>query len=135
MKEQMTEIRNNMYWIGTIQDLGKTYADLYLDKDGNQLFLLVRVSEVSDPMTRYAAISVTPNLVRDYMETSHPMADVFSSRPFRYASIRDRKVCLEGEQHTSSKSTFLYNKPFDPSMAVNGLKMKMALRKIQQNSI
>ena len=124
-----------MYWIGSIQDLGKPYADLYLDKDGNQLFLLVRISEVSDPDTRYAAISVTPSLVQDYMETNHPMADIFSSRPFRYASIQDRKVCLESELHTSSKSTFPYNKPFDPSLAINGLKMKMALRKIQQNTI
>ena len=131
----MTEVKNNMYWIGTIQDLGKPYADLYLDKDGNQLFLLVRVSDVFDPKTRYAAISVTPKLVQDYMETNHPMAEVFSSRPFKYASICDRKVCFEGEQHTSSKSTFLYNMPFDPSMTVNSLKMKMALKKIQKNYI
>ncbi len=127
----MAEIRNNMYWIGTIQDLGKPYADLYLDKDGNQLFLLVRVSEVTDPIIRYAAISVTPKLVQDYMETNHSMADVFSSRPFRYAFINDKKVVFEGEEHTSSKSTFRYNRPFDPSLIINGVKKKMDLRKIQ----
>ncbi len=131
----MSEIRNNMYWIGTIQDIGKPYADLYFDKDRNQLFLLVRVSEVYDPKIRYAAISVTPKMVQDYMETSNPMAEVFSSRPFRYASIDNKKVVFEGEEHTSTKSTFRYNKPFDPSLTVNGIKMKMALRKIQHNSL
>ncbi len=131
----MTEIRNNMYWIGTIQDLGKPYADLYLDKDGNKLFLLVRVTDVSDPANRYAAISVTPKLVQDYMETKHRMADVFSSRPFRYASIENKKVVFEGEEHTSSESTFKFNRPYDPSLSVNGIKMKLALRQIQNNSL
>ena len=131
----MVEIKNNMYWIGTIQDLGKPYADLYLDKDGNQLFLFVRISDVSDPISRYVAIYVTPKLVEEYMNSDHPMADVFSSRPFRYASINDRKVFFEREQFTSSKSTFPYNRPFDPDLAVNGYKMKKTLRMIQHNSI
>lgn len=131
----MAEIKNNMYWIGTIQDLGKPYADLYLDKDGNQLFLFVRISDVSDPVSRYAAIYVTPKLVEEYMDSDHSMADVFSARPFRYASINDRKIFFDGEQFTSSKSTFPYNMPFDPALAVNGFKMKRTLRMVKQNSI
>lgn len=48
-----------MVFIGNIQDIGKPYVDLYLDKEKNALFLFVRVSSPAEASSRYAAISVT----------------------------------------------------------------------------
>lgn len=128
----MMEIKNNIFWIGTIQDLGKPYADLYLDKETNSLFLFVRVTKSTDQDARFAAISVNPVQVSDYMESKLPMAEVFSELPFRFASIKDHTVTFEGGQHMSSPSIFQYNQPFDPLLCVNKTKLKLVLRKLQQ---
>lgn len=131
----MTIQKNNMTWIGTVQDLGKPYADLYLDKEKNNLFLLVRITKPSDSSTRYAAISVTPHQVMDYMENKRPIADVFSSRPFHYAFIKDRKVNMDEEEYITSTNTFQFNRPFDPELCNNKIKLKIAMRRMMNNSL
>ncbi len=96
------EIRNNMFWVATIQDLGKPYADLYLDKESKSLFLFVRVTKPTDTYTRYAAISVTPTQISDYMNSKRPMAAIFSRLTIRFASINDRIITFEDAHHLSS---------------------------------
>lgn len=125
---------NDLKWLGTVQDLGKPYADLYLDKEKNCLFLLVRVSEPSDSSPRYAAISVTPDQVMDYMENHRPIADVFSSRPFHYAYIKDKKVSMDKQQHISSPATFQFNRSFDPNLCNNRIKLKVAMKRMMNST-
>ncbi len=124
--------KNNMVFIGNIQDIGKPYVDLYLDKEKNALFLFVRLSSPAESSPQYAAISVTPNQVMDYMESTKPIADLFSSRHFQYAFIKDRTVNMEDHFHTTSESTFMYNLPFDPHFCYNKVKLKMALKRMMQ---
>ena len=71
------------------------------------------------------------------------MADDSNKRKLKYeAELNPLMDFIQTEYRESSLcvfrsvlSVFLHNMPFDPSMTVNGLKMKMALRKIQQNYI
>lgn len=130
----MIRQKDDMTFVGTIQDIGRPYADLYLDKKENVLFLFVRVSVPSDSNAKYAAISVTPKQVMEYMDSNKPIGDIFSSHPFRYAYIKDKKVNMEDGIHTSSNATFLYNQPFDPRFCYNSVKLKVALRRMIQQS-
>ena len=130
MMNDMTKQKNDMTWIGTVQGLGKPYADLYIDKEKNNLFLLVRVTKPSDSVTRYAAISVTPDQVMDYMENKRPIADVFSSCPFHYAYIEDKKVNMDEQEHISSANTFQFNRSFDPELCSNRIKLKVAMKRM-----
>lgn len=123
-----------MQFIGSIQNIGKPYADLYIDHDKNQLYLFVRQSLPLENKERYAAIPVSADQIMDYMDSSKTLSEVFSLHPYRYAFIKDRKVNLEDGIHTSSKSTFIYNKPFDPHFCSNRIKLKTALRRMMANT-
>lgn len=128
----MSATVNDLRWIGTIQDLGKPYADLYLDGKGNRLFLLVRVSDASDADTKYVALSVSPTQVIDYMDGNGKIADIFSSCPCRYAALVDNHIQMEGNEFLSSPSTFRFNLPFDPTLCLNRVKLKVAMRRMSQ---
>lgn len=130
----MTEQKDNMAFIGSIQNIGKPYADLYIDHDKNQLYLFVRQSLPLENKERYAAIPVSADQIMEYMDSSKTLSEVFSLHPYRYAFIKDRKVNLEDGIHTSSKSTFIYNKPFDPHFCSNRIKLKTALRRMMANT-
>ncbi|MBD5308674.1 MAG: hypothetical protein HDS15_05285 [Bacteroides sp.] len=126
----MIHQKDNMTFVGTIQDIGKPYADLYHDKKENGLFLFVRVSVPSASDAKYAAIAVTPNQIMEYMDSKKAIGDIFSSHPFRYAFIKNKKVNMEDCVHTSSDSTFPYNQPFDPRFCHDSVKLKVALKRM-----
>lgn len=130
----MTEQKGNMAYIGSIQNIGKPYADLYVDHDKNQLYLFVRLSIPTKNKEKYAAIPVTADQVIDYMDSCKTLSEVFSLHPYRYAFIKNRKVNMEEGIHTSSKSTFIYNKPFDPHFCSNRIKLRAALRRMMANT-
>ncbi len=129
------EIKNNLFWVATLQDLGKPYADLYFDKEKNELFLFVRVSKAINPESRFAAMAVTPKQVKEYINSRKPIAEIFSYLPFKYASIKDKRVSFEDEQYLTSSSTFQYNQPFDPMLCNNKVKLNMLLRRMSQNQM
>lgn len=120
--------------MGTVQNIGKPYADLYHDREDDSLLLLVRVTQPSVTPPRYAAISVTPQQVMDYMDGGKNIADIFSLQPYRYALIKDKEIDLDSDVHTSSQSTFLYNKPFEPHFCFNSIQLKAALRRMIHQS-
>ena len=126
---------NTLFWVGSLQDPGIPYAELYLDRATNSLYLLVRVSKTNDSEIRYAAIEVTSNMVSDYMENRKPIADVFSNRPFRYATVSDKSVWFDDVEHTSSPSTFQFNTVFNPQLSVNRVKMKMLVNRMNRNGL
>lgn len=124
---------HTLFWVGSLQDPGIPYAELYLDKATNSLYLLVRVSKANEPEIRYAAIEVSSNMVSDYMENKKPIAEVFSNRPFRYATVSNESVWFDNVEHTSSPSTFQSNTVFNPHLSVSRIKMKMLVNRMNRH--
>lgn len=131
----MMERKDNMFWVGTIQDLGMPYAELYLKKDERQLFLFIRTSISTDKDVKYAAIVVSPRQVVDFMEQGKTMTDAFSHTKYRNAEIRNKSVFMDSKETDTSDSTFLFNNNFDPELSHNQFKMKVVLRRMLNETV
>lgn len=117
--------------IGSLQDPGKSYADLYADEDGHMLFVLLRLDNPSVKNSKYAAIYVTPQLVSEYMSSDIPIAEAFKNRPFWYAGFQNRKMFVEDIDNAqkTTKELFPYDVPFDPDLCDDEVQLNFFLRK------
>ena len=117
--------------IGSLQDPGKSYADLYADEDRNKLFVLLRLSSPSVKNTKYAAIYVTPKQVSAYMSSNMPIAEAFRNRPFWYAGFQDKRLYMEDidKMRNTTRELFPYNVPFDPDLCDDEVELNLFLQR------
>lgn len=121
----------NMYWIGSLQNIGKNYADLYIDKDEQKLYLLIRLPDTSEDH-HYALISVTPEQIKEYMDGEKNIAEVFSNHPYKLATIQDHKIGLEDKEQLSTPGMFIYNQPFDTGVSTNRSNINLVLKRLKK---
>lgn len=117
--------------VGSLQDPGKSYADLYADEDRHMLFVLLRLTGSSADNSKYAAIYVTPKQVSAYMSSNIPIAEAFRNRPFWYAGFQDRKLYVEDidTKRNTTKELFPYNVPFDPDLCDDEVELNFFLKR------
>lgn len=125
---------HNILWVAPVQELGKPYLDLYLDKDHNSLLLFVRISDVSEPTARYAVIPVSPEQMEDYVNSNRLSADVFVNHPVGFASIKEKRITFDDVEIPGEKvDVFRYNRPFDPNLCDNKSRLRMVIKRMMQN--
>lgn len=122
---------NDIRHVGSLQDPGKSYADLYADEDRHMLFVLLRLSDASVKDCKYAAIYVTPKQVSAYMSSNIPIAEAFRNRPFWYVGFQDRKLYVEDvdKKRNTTNDLFPYNVPFDPDLCDDEVELNFFLKK------
>lgn len=95
---------NNIKFIGNLQVFSSPYASLYLNKEANELFVLVRVSKPKDKEKLFVATVVNKRIVSQYMQRTLGLEDFFSGDnyqlvrvdgdAFSYASAIDRESVI-----------------------------------------
>lgn len=121
--------RSEFVHIGSLQDPGKPYADLYTDKLRDKLYVLLRLSSPNEVPGRYAILWVTPKQVEEYMTSDMPIADVFADTPYCYADVANQQVSLKDPNclMKTTKDTFLYNTPFDADLCDDEVELELFL--------
>lgn len=125
------EIKPDMYWIGSLQDIGKNYADLYFDKVEQKLYLFILLPEQSH-QPHYAMISVSPEQIKEYMAGEKKIGEIFSNHPYKLAIIKDREVGIEETGLLSTPEIFQYDVPFDSEVSRNGSNINLVVRRLMK---
>lgn len=130
----MRKIKPYMYWVGSLQDIGRNYTDLYFDKEEQKLYLLVRLDDSSD-QGYYAVIAVAPEQVKEYMDGKKTIGEIFSNRPYKMAVVQNKKVGVEDGELVSNPEIFLYDQPFDSEMSRNRSNINLVVKRLMKGRI
>ena len=127
----MREIRPYMFWVGSLQDIGKNYTDLYFDKEEQRLYLLIRLNDTTE-QSQYAVMAVVPEQVKEYMDGTKVIGDIFSNCPYKIAEIHDKQVGLVDGEMISYPGIFKYNQPFDSEMSRNRSNINLVIKRLMK---
>ncbi len=78
---------DNIAYVGTLQQLGRPYAMLYVDKESLQLYLVVRFSEREEDSFLVAIVS--PQDVEAYMNEEQGLTDLLGRELVGTATLTD----------------------------------------------
>ncbi len=123
----------NIYYVGTLQDLGLPFSLLYIDKEKRQLYILVRYSDNGN--TRYIAASVSADEVVSYMNENIGLVKIFSTRPCWQASIKNDIMSFEDKRRVNFIPTKRMSElnMFNPELCDDDTWIEVFLNRITNN--
>lgn len=127
------ETDKNISYVGTLQELGRPYSMLFVDKVNRQLYILVRISENAD--NKYLMSAVSPAEVEAYMEESLSLLDILKDKSFRFATVENDAVMLGKDNHNKfipTERMKLMN-IFDPDLCADDVWIEIFLNRINNN--
>lgn len=130
-KSQLFE-KKNMSLIGILQDFGKPYASLFLDRDSNGLYLFVRViSGHKDNSSRYIAVPVTADEISRYLGKEIGLKSMFSDQQYADVSINGGIAYFNLPSNVKADEDIAKEDIFDPEYCYDKLKLKVFLKRFQ----
>ena len=123
----------NIAYVGTLQDLGRPYSMLYVDKENRQLYILVRISDSGSE--RFLMTYVSPYEVEAYMNESIGLQNILKKRPYRLATIKDGKISFGNESFNSFilPERMKQMNMFDPDLCDDDVWLEVFLKRISNN--
>lgn len=123
-------IKNNMYLVGNLQDFGKPYASLFIDKDVNGLYIFIKTKDAAK--AQYIVSRVTCEDVMQYLNGQIGLNQFFTKQALT-ASINNGIV--EFQQTCPSKmlnDNIEHEDIFDPEFCYDKLKLNVFLRRYRK---
>ena len=123
----------NIAYVGTLQELGRPYSMLYVDKEARQLYIFVRLSENVD--NRFMVVCVSPCEVESYMNEGIGLLKLLSEKPYRLANINGGKISFDNKCHHTFHPTERMKKmdKFDPELCDDDVWLEVFLNRINNN--
>ena len=123
----------NMAYVGTLQELGRPYSMLYVDKEARQLYIFVRLSEHGG--NRFMAAGVTPGEVESYMNEGIGLLKLLSEKPYRLANISGGEISFDNKSHHTFHPTERMKKmdKFDPELCDDDVWLEVFLNRLNNN--
>lgn len=130
--DNMTVEKKNMFLVGTLQDYGKPYASLFLDRDTDSLYLFVRLLGL-DPGSdsEYLATKVSSTEISRYMSREVGLKSIFATHGCSDVSIHKGIAYFDTAGHTRSEQDIEHEDIFDPQFCYDKLKLKVFLKRFE----
>lgn len=129
---ELTLTGDNIFLIATLQDYGRPYVSLLLDKDANGLYLLVRQNGRSNDSNRYIISPVSSDDIREYMNGSIRLGSLICSRGFADATIKNHRFIIEPKVSVNQINDIKKEGLFEADYCYDSLKVKVFLKKYAQ---
>lgn len=120
-------------YVGTLQELGRPYSMLFVDKVKRQLYIFVRISDDSD--NQYLVACVSPAEVESYMDESVSLLDVLNNKSFRLATIDNDEVAFGNaklDKFIPTERMKMMN-IFDPDLCADDVWIEIFLNRVNNN--
>lgn len=123
----------NIVYVGTLQDLGRPYSMLFVDREDRQLYLSVRISEGSD--NHFLLTSVSASEIEDYLNESIGLISIVDRKPHYVVSINHNKIQIEKEEQSRFEPTEKMKKMdrFDPELCEDEIWLEVFLNRLINN--
>lgn len=123
----------NMAYVATLQDLGRPYSMLFVDKEKRQLYIFVRLSDGAG--NNFIVVGVSPYEVESYMNESLGLLNILSSKTYRLATISDGKVSFGRQSLSDFLPTERMEKMnrFNPELCEDDVWLEVFLNRINNN--
>lgn len=125
--------KNNMAYVGTLQELGRPYSMLFIDKEKRQLYIFVRMSDGSG--NSFLVACVSPGEVKSYMNEELGLLKILRKKAYRLATITDGKISFDNQglnKFTPTERMIKMNK-FDPELCEDDVWLEVFLNRISNN--
>lgn len=129
----MMKTDKNIAYVGTLQDLGRPFSMLFIDKENRQLYVLVRLSDGHN--NRFMAVAVTADEVESYMKENIGLLNILSGKPYSIALISADSISVSDETFTDFTPTSRMRKlnMFDPELCKDDVWLEVFLNRINNN--
>lgn len=129
----LTDNINRIRYVGTLQELGLPYSMLYVDTEQRQLYIFVRMSDGKD--MRYLVTDVTAEEIESYMRDGLGLINIFSHRPYWFATVNNNSVTFDSSNNTDFKPTKRMERMnmFDPELCEDDVWIETVLSRISNN--
>lgn len=126
-------MNKNIKYVGTLQDLGRPYSMLFVDKENRQLYFLVRLSD--DKPEDFLVVNVSPDEIKSYMDESIGLLNLMSEKTYYIASLRNNKIYFEEEQIENFTPTERMKQmnTFDPELCEDDIWLEVFLNRVSNN--
>lgn len=130
---KMVKADENMAYVGTLQDLGRPYSMLFVDKEKRQLYILVRISD--NESDSFLVVGVSPFEVESYMNESLGLLNIMNKKSYRLATINNDRVSLGNENFNNFLPSEQMKKMnmFDPQLCEDDVWLEIFLNRINNN--
>lgn len=121
---------DNIYYVGTLQDLGSPFSSLYVNGESRQLYIFVRLSNFGLAGQNYVAAEIAPDEVRAYMQDNLGLTDILSNRKCLYLKIIDNQIIIEKRADYKQNEKIAKLNFFDPELCDDEVWMETFLDRI-----
>lgn len=124
---------SNFYFVANLQVYARPFSALYLDKERGSLCLFVRISMPDSESPKYIATEVSSNQINKYMKRRLGLKTIFKNHTCYLANIIKNRVELEEAPSFKPTQEMKLSNMFDPEYCYDSLKLKMFLRRFDNN--
>lgn len=121
---------DNIYYVGTLQDLGLPFSSLYVDGENRQLYIFVRLSKSEAEGQNYVAAEISPDEVRNYMQENLSLTEIFDNRNCLYLKIIGNHIIFEKESKFKQNEKIAKLNYFDPELCDDEVWMETFLDRL-----
>lgn len=124
---------NNIKYVGTLQDLGRPYSMLFVDKENRQLYFLVRLTD--DQQDNFLVVSVSPNEVESYMDEHIGLLNIMNEKNHYMATLRNNNIYFEDKilQDFTPTDQMKQMNIFDPELCEDDVWIEIFLNRVKNN--
>lgn len=122
---------NKIKYVATLQELGRPYSMLFVDKGKRQLYVLVRV----DDNNAFVISSISAQEVMAYISEKEGLINILESKPYRLATIENHELKIEGDAHNNFSPTDRMRtfNMFDPELCEDDVWLEVFLNRLNTN--
>lgn len=124
---------SNIYFVANLQVYARPFSALYLDKERGVLCLFVRISMPDSESPKYIATEVSSNQINRYMKRRLGLKTIFKNRSCYLANVNKNGVEFQATPSFKPTQEMKMSNMFDPEFCYDSLKLKMFLRRYDNN--
>ncbi len=131
------KIITDMYLVANLQDYGRPYVSLFIDRDTDMLYIFVRILEENVATTNYIFVHVTDAEISDYINRRKSLKAMFYGKACSIGHFDNGILIASPYDVNYSELPIVEEDSFDPEFCYDKVKVKVFLRKYRnglQNS-
>ena len=124
---------NNIKYVGTLQDLGRPFSMLFVDKENRQLYFFVRLTD--DKQDNFLVVSVSPNEVESYMDEHIGLLNIMNEKNYYIATLQNNNIYFEDNllQDFTPTERMKQMNIFDPELCEDDVWIEIFLNRVKNN--
>lgn len=117
-----------MYLVANLQDFGRPYVSLFIDKERNILYLFVRILE-GDSTSSFLFTRVSPDDIKEYMARRKNLRALFHGKELSVGHFDGSNLIASTFSDAGSLLPIIEQDSFDPDFCHDKLKIKVFLKR------